>query len=259
MAGVVVALAQAGTARAAADLKAEYLFNNTLASDAGGAPALTVTDPQGASSFTTDTVFGNSQTVYNFQSSSTAPSLQAGLSFDNTGGLITDNDYSVQMIFKLTAGNSTWRRILDVQNRQSDAGFYFNPSNQLDIFPVTSSGPTYTTGTYVNVALTVAPDNTVDAYLNGVLELTATTAVMDINNPQNVVNFFLDNVVGGGQGEWSPGNVAAIRLYNGVLTQDQVNALNNITTPVAVPEPGSLALLSSGLAGLAFIRRRKKT
>src|SRR4051812_24213707 len=96
-----------GVAGATVVLKAEYLFNNSLESTIAGAPTLTLVDPQGHSGFTTDTVFGESRTVFNFQSSSSTPSNQAGLVFDNSGGLVPTNNYSVQMIFKLTQGTNT--------------------------------------------------------------------------------------------------------------------------------------------------------
>ncbi len=248
-------------ARASATLAAEYLFNNTLASDVAGAPALVAVDPQSQSGFVTSTVFGNSQTVYNFQSASNDGPQQAGLTLA-TNGLIASNDYSVQMIFELTGRDNAWRRLVDSLNRTSDSGFYFSPGNQLDIYPVIAAGPTYVTGTYDNVALTVAPDGTVNAYLNGVEEFTTNTDVMNISS-DNLLGFFLDNTQGGGQGEWSPGDIAALRVYNGVLTPDQVNALNNVTSPTApstdTPEPGTIAILFSGLGGLRLLRRKRRT
>ncbi len=252
---------QSGNAQAGATLAAEYLFNNTLNSDVAGAPALTPVDPQSQSGFVTDSVFGTSQLVYNFQSNPSSPAEQAGLTLA-TNGLIASNDYSVQMIFKLTGRDNAWRRLIDSLNRTSDAGYYFDPGNRLDIYPVISGGPTYTTGTYDNIALTVAPDGTVDAYLDGIEEFTTNTDVMNIS-ADNLLGFFLDNTVAGGQGEWSAGNIAALRVDDGVLTREQVTALNNVTTPTApepptgAPEPATLALLMTGLSGLVFLRRKR--
>jgi hypothetical protein len=79
----------------------------------------------------------------------------------------------------------------------------------------------------------------------------------------NLLGFFLDNTVAGGQGEWSAGNIAALRVYDGVLTQDQITALNNVTTttvpqpPTGAPEPATLALLITGLSGIAVLRRKR--
>src|SRR5947209_3349849 len=73
-----------------------YLFNNNLSAQESGAPALTAVDPQATSGFQTDTVFGQSRTVYNFIGNTT-PAQQAGLSLDTTGR-IPANNYSVEMV-----------------------------------------------------------------------------------------------------------------------------------------------------------------
>src|SRR5262249_36255524 len=49
--------------------------------------------------------------------------------------------------------------------------------------------------------------------------------IMNINNRRKVVHFFLDNVVGPGQFEFSDGQIALLRLYNSVLSDDQVSRL----------------------------------
>ena len=46
---------------------------------------------------------------------------------------------------------------------------------------------------------------------------TVVTHVMDLP-ADGMVNFFLDNVVGGGQEEWSLADISLIRLYNAALT-----------------------------------------
>lgn len=233
-------------------LVADYTFNNTLNSSVAGAPALAPIDPLGLNGFGTATVFGSTHSVYNYNGNTT-PADQAGLSLDTTG-LISANDYSVQMVVSIANINgdgSGWVRLLDVQNRTSDDGFYYDPNHQLDIYPVTAAGATVTANTFEDVVLTVAPDNTVDAYLNNVLAFSTTTTVMDVNNPQNLMDFFVDNTQGGGQGEFSDGSVAEIKLYSGVLSADQVAALD--ASPLSsAPDAGStLALMSMSFVGLA--------
>ena len=80
---------------------------------------------------------------------------------------------------------------------------------------------------------------------------------MDINNPANLMNFFLDNTVGGGQGEYSSGQVALIQLYNGILGADQIAQMAMNPFASAVPEPSSLILLAIGAVALGTRQLRR--
>jgi hypothetical protein len=225
---------------------ASYGFNNTLASSVGGAPALVEVNPLGTSGFAADVVFGNAQTVYTFNGT---PSQNAGLTLDSTGLLTSPTLYTVEIVFKFTENLNAWRRILDVQNRQTDNGFYVDPSNNLDVYPVAGGSP-FTNDEYHDVFL-VNDNGTVTFYLDGSAQQTVNTAVMNLDpltNPDDLFGFFLDNIAGPATQEYSSGSVAKINLYNVALTAAEV-------TPV--PEPGSLALLGLGLAGLAAIQKRK--
>jgi len=234
-----------------ATLEATYEFNNNLNADQGGVPALTPTDPLSSNEFLTDTVFGQSRTIYRWIGNANPPSQQAGFSL-NTTGLITPNNYSVVMVFNFD-GTSGWRRIIDVADRQSDNGFYVDPSNHLDVYPVSGSGPNTFTSGYHDVVMTVASDGTVKGYIDGLTDFTTNTTVMNTtNSATDTMSFFLDNVAGGGQGEFSDGNIAQLQLYNGVLTDNE--ALQISQNPL-VPEPTGLALLSLVAAALVAQRR----
>ena len=248
--------------QASAILRADYRFANTFESSVAGAPALQPVDPLSTSSFGTDTVFGAAATTYNFTGQAFPTSNQGGLVFDNSAGLLNGSNYSVDMSFKFNERNNAWRRIIDVENRNSDNGFYVDPSNNLDIFPQSGSTSPFTTGAYYDVVLTVN-NGTATAYLNGVQQFSYMTTLMNIgnpNNPGNLLNFFIDNVVAGGQGEWSSGSIARLALFDGALTADEIRTNFDTpippTTTVPVPEPGSVLLLA-GATSLMVLRRRR--
>jgi hypothetical protein len=224
---------------------AQYDFNNTLASSVAGAPALTVTDPLGASGFVTDNVLGTTKPVWSFQGSASPVTDQAGLTLDTTG-LLTRNDvYSLELVFQFTQRENAWRRIVDVSSRQTDNGFYVDPSNNLDIYPVGGGAP-FTNNVYHDVFL-VDNAGVVTFYLDGSAQATLTTPVMNIDATNNI-NFFLDNVVAGGQGEYSSGSISMVRLYDEALTS---------VPPPPVPEPASWALMLAGVGMVGTILRRR--
>ncbi|GAB1720388.1 MAG: hypothetical protein NTAFB09_21190 [Nitrosospira sp.] len=246
--GIIIGLCATGSfqAQAASTPVAEYRFNNSLGSSVNGAPALVPTDPLGQNAFQTDSVLGNNRQVYSFKGVADPVTDQAGLSLD-TSGLISNNAvYSVEIVFKFTEHENAWRRIIDVQNRQSDNGFYVDPGNKLDIYPVIG-GAAFTNNVYHDVFLT-NNNGTATFYLDGSPQATAMTHVMDIDS-NNQMNFFLDNVVAGGQREYSSGSVALIRVYN--------EALNAPPVP-SIPEPETYAMLLAGLGLVGFLARRKK-
>jgi Concanavalin A-like lectin/glucanases superfamily/PEP-CTERM motif len=223
------ALAFGGSA-GAATLVADYEFNGNLSSSIAGAPDLVATDPLGTASF--------SGGVYNWTGAATPTSDQGGLSFDSTG-LLNPSEYTVALTFKFNERDNAWRRIIDVDNRMSDDGFYVDPSNNLDVFPLAGSTSAFTTGVFHTVTLTV--DGTiVTAFLDGVEQFkNLSTDIMDISST-GIINLFLDNTVAGGQGEWSSGSIDSALFYNG------------IAPPVATPEPSTWAMLLIGFAGLGF-------
>lgn len=248
----ILAWAACTTAQAAPTPVASYAFNGSLASSVAGAPALVPTDPLNRSGFMTDTVNGTSRTVYNFQGAATPLTNQAGLTLDTTGLLSSNSTYSLEIVFKFTDRNNAWRRIVDVSSRSTDAGFYVDPSNRLDVYPI-GGGSAFSNDVYHDVFL-VDNAGSVSFYLDGSAQATFATTVMNIDSTDNI-NLFLDNLVGGGQGEYSSGSIASLRLYNEAL--DAVPP-PDVTPLPAVPEPETYALMLAGLALLGGVVRRTR-
>lgn len=248
-------------ATAAPSLVATYNFNNTLAADEIGAPALTAIDPLGQNGFITDTVFGETRTVYRFDGSSSPIGNQAGLELDTTGLLDGDDTYSVEIVFQFEADNGSWKSIFGVSNRTSDNAFYVQPGNTLQIYPDGNGSTIFGFGVYHDVILTNRGDGTVTGYMDGVYEFDLTSTVMDfstyaVDNPSRLIHFFVDNFFGGGFYEYTDGRVALIRVYDNELTPEEVDDIGSDPLGEGVPAPGAIALLGLGLLGLARMRRR---
>lgn len=245
-----------------ASLVATYSFSGNLDAQQSGVPALSATDPLGQNAFVNDTVDGNARTVFAFNGNATPPIQQAGLTFNDSSNLIGPPSYSIELVFKFSDLNG-WRRIVDVQNRQSDDGFYVAPGHQLSVYPTATGTTALSPNTYYDVILTDS-GSTVVAYLNGSQEFSVNDPQMNLNrsnNPSQIMNLFLDNTVGGGIGEFSDGRIALFEAFDGVLTSSEAASL--AADPFAnagpgsnvSPEPASWLLVIAGGAGFALLRR----
>ncbi len=232
-------------------------FNFSSGSLQSGQAALQVVDPQGKSGFVTDTVFGKQQQVYRFDSSNSSADKQAGLQLD-TRNLVTDA-YTVDMVFKFDRLTSSYQRLFDVSARTSDTGAYAR-DGQIRIYGNSSASNTRLDAhEYSRLTLTNSGNGLVKAYLNGAWLYDAKSNALDFDtftgaNPNNLMSFFLDD-----DNEWTAGQVASIRLYDTVLSANDVTAIGN-STPVipttAIPAPAP-ALLMLG-ASLLLLRRRAR-
>lgn len=232
-------------------------FNLSSGSLQSGQTALHAVDPQGKSKFVTDTVFGKQQQVYRFDSNNSNASTQAGLQLD-TRNLVTDA-YSVDMVFKFDRLTSGYQRLFDVSARNSDTGAYAR-DGQIRIYGTPARSHTrLEANEYSRLTLTNSGNGLVKAYLNGAWLYDAQTAALDFDNfsgvnPNNLMSFFLDD-----GHEWTAGQVASIRLYDTVLSANDVTAIGNstpVTPTTAIPAPAP-AMLMLG-ASLLLLRRRAR-
>jgi hypothetical protein len=235
---------------------ATYRFNNTLVADEIGAAPLVAVNPLGLSQFETATVYGLARRVYHFDGS---PEQNAGLQLD-TRPILTTNAYTIEMVVQLLERNGTYRRLIDVENRQSDNGFYVGPANNLEVYPGTSGLANNVTGQFHYIALTF-DDGIATGYFDGDKDFMAASTTMDLFNPTNpnrLMNFFLDNNTGPATEEYSDGRVALVRMTDGVLTEYDI-ALRAID-PFAIPEPTGVALFTGASMLLIFaVWRRRLT
>lgn len=194
-----------------------------------------VIDLLGLSGFGIDFVMGSIQVVWNFQGSCILVIDQVGLMFNIVGLIINSDVYLVEMVFKFIEFNSVWWCIFDVQNWQSDNGFYVDLSNNLDIYLVVG-GVVFMNDVYYDVFF-VNNVGVVIFYFDGFVQVMVIINVMNFDVSQ-MMNFFLDNVVVGGQGEYLSGSILMICVYDQVL---------NVVLLFVVLELVMLVLLLVGL------------
>ena len=249
----LVAAAPASVFAVPATKSGTYRFNNTLTADEIGALPLVAVNPLGLSQFETATVYGLSRRVYHWDGS---PMQNAGLQLD-TRPILSTNAYTIEMVVQLLERDGNYRRLIDVENRQSDNGFYLGPGNRLQVYPHPSGLATLVTGQFHYIVLTF-DDGIATGYVDGDTDFTTPATEMDLFNPRNpnrFMHFFLDNSVDPATGEYSDGRVALIRMTDGVLSENEI-ALRTID-PFAIPEP-SVVMLGSLAALLLIAAARRK-
>lgn len=229
LAGLLGASAQAAT------LVHDYQLNGSLL-DALGGPALQ------SLGGTLDAVPGR----YSF-------GPNQGVKLEN--GLNDTHVWSIEFKASFDSLVGTWKKMVDFQNLSIDDGIYLEYS-QLQYYPQKSVASGIEVGRDFTVVLTRDALGTLRGYVDGKRLWSIKNDGGYTNNSvsaDNVLHFFVDDRLRD-QKEAQAGSLDYLRIYDGVLTDAEIAGVP--TSPV--PEPGTVALLSAGLLGLAFTRRHKK-
>jgi hypothetical protein len=226
---------------AKAAVVANYQFQNTLSSTIPTAPDLV---PFVLGSYSSASIGGTPTTVYNFG--------KQRLSL-NTTGLISDN-YTIAALLQFNAITG-YRKIFDLKNLTSDNGLYTN-NGQLNFYSENLGGPTVGSGTFFEVVLTRDSSTAlVTAYFDGTPVFSfSDSSSLGVISAANLLNIFQDDAPTGGS-ESSSGSVAGLRIFDNVLTDAEVAALDLLRTPSAVPGP--LPLFGAA-AAFGWSRRLRK-
>jgi hypothetical protein len=247
-----------------ATLAADYRVQNTLNSSVGTIGPLTIVDTAADVSFVSATVLGQTQQVLNFANVGSDHGVQA-----QTNGFLSATTYSIVMLasFNFTLGDSVATKIFDFKNLSSDAGLYVNDLTGLlsfnGITPLPIGGTPVVTGNYTQIVLTRdGATGLTTVYQNGMIAFSFTDTNGDavLGDATATGNAFLtvfddDNAnIVGVTNESTQGNLARLRLYDGVLTAQEVAALDT----VVVPEPATWMLSAIGLGLIGLLVRRTR-
>ena len=248
-------------------LEADYQVQDTFNSSAGSIAPLTIVGPTAGVTFQSDTVNGNPQRVLNIQASNTMPPFDESGVQTQTNPFLSASNYSIVLLanFNLNTADVVATKILDFKNLSSDAGLYVNAMTGTLAF-IDGSGVLQGTGgaaisslAYSQIVLTRdSSTNLTSVYLNGTLAFSFTDnvglAVLGDSSMSgnSFLTLFKDDGMGLGGSiltESTQGNIARLRLYDGVLSPDDV--MNLDTT---VPELSTYLLCAVGAIALLVTR-----
>ena len=211
--GVAAPTSASTGAEAAPVLRADYRFQNTLASSVPGAPRLL--NIVGAGNVRNSFIQAGSRRVLRFPEGN-------GLRLDNATSVIPRGNYTIAIRFRLNAVES-YARVVNFKGDGPDTGLYVN-GRDLELYDLdTVDNDTIAANTWVDVVLTRnSATRRVRGYVNGAPQFNlADPNGYGVMSVANVLRFFRDNA----NREESAGAVARIRLWNGPLTPTQVAAL----------------------------------
>lgn len=208
----------------------EYRFNNTLTATNDQGPELVPVCP---GQFLTEDVLLCNQTVYRFEEN-------CGLQFNNNeADNFIQDEYTIEMYFRFDELTS-WKRILDFKNRNSDWGLYGFDGKVNFYNLVTSADAPFYTDKYAHILVTRTADTgEFIVYVDGLEYISFVDGDQNaVLSDDNILSFFYDDVVV--PDEVSSGEVYLIRIYDYVLTPDEVFSsfanVENQTVEVSICE-----------------------
>ena len=207
-------------------LKADYQFQGNLNSSVGTAPTLTdlVGAGNGPNAFVTDTVDGFSRQVLNFP-------LNNGVAINSLAGVVTDSSFTMVITCKLGALSGR-RRLFDASGgTAADQGAFLVDGRiegeSLSTVPLTAN-------TYFQLVL-VRGGGFLKGYRDGFLVVTDTDDGSPLSNGLRFFQDYVNNPV-----QASGGSIARLRFYEGMMTEDQIAALDRVPETVT----GNMPLLT---------------
>jgi uncharacterized protein (TIGR03437 family) len=244
----------AATPEQAPVLVADYQMRDALNSSVGSAPALT---HLGSNAFETVAIDDSPRRVLQFDPNN-------GVALTPTPGLISNQSYTIVLLFSLSNING-YRRLLDFKNGTSDFGLY-NNSGLLQFKRrafTQGNNQVLQPNAVMQLAITRDSEGNVLVYVNGLRQLFFVDNESDaIINASNTLRFFRDDT---GDSESSAGLVARIRLFNTVLSGNDIAGLDRLpNAQVGCPsvsgfnpnngQPGTTFIISgTGLSGVTSV------
>jgi hypothetical protein len=223
IAACVAALGAGPASAGAATLIGDYRFQDDLTNSVTTPGALPSILEVGTLTFQTRPVAGLNRRVLAWDA---GEGLRIGTpGSDPIGNYVADDaSWSVATLFKFDS-ISGYKRIYDTENLTSDNELY-SYQGKLNYWNYSGDGPgTFFADQYVLVTQTY-DQGTVKTYIESQPQFTVTDGG-EGSLDDGALGFFKDNTSGGATGEQGPGAVARIRVWDGVLTADEVAALDD--------------------------------